>query len=194
MNLVVVVAHPDPHSLNAAIARTAVDAAKAAGWSVRVHDLYADGFDPRMPKEELGTTTFADELTARYAREVLDADAFVVVHPVWFFHVPAVAKGWVDRVLREGVVYRVGSGGDTQGLLRARAALVITTANAPESLETDLLNDPIGTFWRRIVFGFGGVADVRRMRVAPVRASTLAERAGWLEDVRRAVTGLCVSP
>lgn len=194
MNLVVVVAHPDPHSLNAAIARTAVDAAEAAGWAVCVHDLYADGFDPRMPTEELGTTTFADELTARYAREVLDADAFVVVHPVWFFHVPAAAKGWVDRVLREGVVYRVGSGGQTQGLLRARAALVVTTANAPEALEADLLNDPIATFWRRIVFGFGGVADVRRMRLAPVRGSTRAERAEWLDDVRRAVTAMCVNP
>lgn len=193
MKMTLVVAHPDPGSLNAAVARAAYEAALAAGADVRVHDLYADGFDPRMPAAEVGTTHFADELTARYAQQVLDADAFVIVHPVWFFHVPAVMKGWVDRVMREGVVYRVGSGDRTEGLLRARSALVITTANAPEALEVGVLGDPLGTFWDRIVFGFGGVSDVRRMRFASVKESDPEVRAGWLEEVGRAVEALVAS-
>lgn len=193
MKVTLVVAHPDPGSFNAAVARAAYEAALAAGASVRVHDLYADGFDPRMPAAEVGTTHFADALTARYAREVLDADAFVIVHPVWFFHVPAVMKGWVDRVMREGVVYRVSSGDRTEGMLRARAALVITTANAPEALEVGVLGDPLGTFWDRIVFGFGGVSDVRRVRFASVKESDPEARAGWLREVGRAVEAMVTS-
>lgn len=190
MKLTLVVAHPDPGSFNTAIARAVREAAVAAGADVRVHDLYADGFDPRMPAVEVGTTRFADELTARYAQEVLDADTFVIVHPVWFFHAPAAMKGWVDRVMREGVVYHVGAGDRTEGLLRAQAALVITTANAPEALEVGVLGDPLGTFWDRIVFGFGGVSDVRRVRFAAVKESTPEVRAAWLEEVGRAVRTL----
>lgn len=190
MRLTVVVAHPDPGSFNAGIARAVCEAAEGAGATVRLHDLYADGFDPRMPVAEVGTTAFADDLARRYAEEVLDADAIVVVHPVWFFHVPATLKGWVDRVMRDGVVYRVGSGGETQGLLRARAALVVTTANAPQALERDVLGDPLTTFWERIVFGFGGVSDVRSMRFAPVRDSTPEVRTAWLQEVREAVSAL----
>jgi len=187
--LVLVVAHPDAGSFGHALAAATEAAATAAGATVRRHDLYADGFDPRMPASEVGTTTFADALTARYAAEVLAADALVVVHPVWFFQVPAALKGWVDRVLREGVVYRLGGGGAVEGLLAARAALVLNTANSPLEVEEGL-GDPLDVFWRRVVFGYGGVRDVRRLRFAKVADSTPAARAAWLEEARGAVTAL----
>ena len=160
------------------------------GFSVALHDLYADGFDPRMPLTEVGTTFMADELVARYAAEVLAADVIVVVHPVWFFHVPAILKGWVDRVLREGVVYELRGGGESVGLLRARGALVLNTANAPESVEAGVLGDPLDVFWRRVVFAPAGVRDVRRLRYAKVAGSGAAQRAEWLDEARLAVSAL----
>lgn len=187
--LVLVVAHPDSGSFNHALADAASSAAVEAGAEVRLHDLYADGFDPRMPASEVGTTLFADALTARYAADVLAADAFVVVHPVWFFQLPAIVKGWVDRVLREGVVYRVGGGGETESLLRARAALVLNTANSPAGVEAGL-GDPVERFWREVVFGFGGVEDVRRARFAKVEGSTVTQRRQWLEETRAATSEL----
>lgn len=187
--LVLVVAHPDPGSFNYAIAEAAASAAVEAGAEVRRHDLYADGFDPRMPASEVGTTLFADALTARYASDVLAADAFVVVHPVWFFQLPAIVKGWVDRVLREGVVYRLGAGGETESLLRARAGLVLNTANSPAGVEA-ALGDPVEWFWRDVVFGFGGVGDVRRVRFAKVDGSTAAQRDDWLAEARASTIDL----
>jgi putative NADPH-quinone reductase len=187
--VVVVAAHPDSASFTLALAREAGRAAAALGASVTVHDLHADGFDPRMAAAEVGTTQFADELTARYAQEVLTADALVLVHPVWFFHVPAMLKGWVDRVLRDGVVYELGSGGKSAGLWRVKAALVINTANSPEQVE-GALGEPLERFWRDVVLGPAGVQVVTRVRCAKVLGSSDEQRAAWLVEARVAAEDL----
>jgi len=190
---VVVVAHPDPGSLTRALAQAAVNAAGSLGVHARLQDLYADGFDPRMPAAEVGTTEFADELTARYAAEVLAADVLVFVHPVWFFHLPAMLKGWVDRVLRDGVAYEVVQGGATRGLLRARAALVVNTANSGPAAEA-YLGDPLERFWRDVVLGPAGVSEVQRVRCAPVHGSEGGQRDAWLEEVGAAVSAMLQAP
>ncbi len=189
MDALVVVAHPATDSFGHALAQAVVDGAKGAGASVKLQDLYADGFDPRMPAAEVGTTTFADDLTARYAAELLTADVVVVVHPVWFFHVPAILKGWVDRVVREDVAYRLGSGGESEGLLQATRALVVNTANSPAAVE-EAMGDPLEVFWGRAVFGSGGVKDVQRLRFAKVAGSSAAQREGWLAEASAAAQAL----
>lgn len=73
------------------------------------------------------------------------------------------------------------------GLLKARAALVITTANTPQEKEVELFGDPLDTLWRKVVFGLCGVPVVERLVFTPVITSTLDQRQGWLEDVRTAV-------
>jgi putative NADPH-quinone reductase len=187
--VVVVAAHPEPASFTLALAREVARTAAAAGVQVVFQDLYSDGFDPRMPATEVGTTEFADGLTRRYASEVLAADALVLVHPVWFFQVPAILKGWVDRVLREGVVYELGAGGASVGLLKARFALVVNTANSREPVEA-ALGDPLERFWREVVLGPAGVTDVARVRCAKVQGSSAEEREAWLAEVGAATERL----
>src|SRR5690606_9931348 len=88
-----------------------------------------------------GPAWAADALAERYAADLLGADAVVVVHPVWFFGPPAALKGWVERVVREGVAFDVGEGGAVTGRLTAGAALVVTTGNAGAATEA-ALGDP----------------------------------------------------
>lgn len=164
-----------------ALAREAASTAAGLAGDVVLHDLYGDGFDPRMLATEVGTTEFADGLTRRYATEVLAATALVFVHPVWFFQVPAILKGWVDRVMRDGVVYELGPGGATRGLLKARSALVINTANSPEQVE-GALGEPLERFWRDVVLGPGGVENVARLRFAKVQGSSPEQRKLWLAE------------
>src|SRR5690606_24268592 len=106
----------------------------------------------------------------------------VVVHPVWFFGPPAALKGWVERVVREGVAFDVGPGGRVTGRLRARQALVVTTGNAGAATEA-ALGDPVTRFWRDVVFGPAGVLETRRLALAPVRGGSDDERRGWLASV-----------
>jgi putative NADPH-quinone reductase len=187
-----VLCHPAQGSLCAALARAVADGARGAGVAVTVHDLYRDGFDPRLAAAEVESTRFADDLAARYARDLLAADAVAVVHPVWFFGPPAALKGWVERVVREGVAYDVGEDGAVTGRLRARAALVVTTGNAGRATEASL-GDTVTRFWRDLVFGPAGVPETRRLAFAPVRGSAAEERAAWIEAARREAATLAAA-
>lgn len=182
--VLVVLCHPDEGSLGAALAAAALAGAREAGAVTVLHDLYRDGFDPRLAAAEVAGPTFADALAERYAADLLGADAVVVVHPVWFFGPPAALKGWVERVVREGVAFDVGEGGAVTGRLTAGAALVVTTGNAGAATEA-ALGDPVTRFWRDVVFGPAGVASTRRLAFAPVRGSSAEARAAWLAATRR---------
>ena len=186
-DVLVVLAHPDPASLNASLARAALAAAQEQGARTVVHDLYADGFDPRLQAGEIGTATFADELCAAYARDLQAADMLVLVHPVWFFHVPAVMKGWVDRVVREDVAFELDERGGVSGLLKAKAALVLTTGNSSPEVERAAFADPVTRFWRDVVLGPAGVNRVERLGFSPVRDSDQQRREGWLASAAAAV-------
>ncbi len=181
VDVVVVSANPRPGSLGAALASAVVGSARGENARVARHDLYADGFDPRLSAREVNSPVFSDRLSERYAAELLAADAVIVVHPVWFFGPPAVLKGWVERVVREGVAFRVGSGGRVEGLLRAGEALVLTTGNAGSATE-ERLGDPVTRFWRDVVFGPAGVPVTRRVAFAPVHGSSDAQRDAWLRE------------
>lgn len=187
LKLLVVVAHPSPDSLNAALAAVAVKTAAELAAEVAVHDLYADGFDPRLRAEELTAPVFGDELSARYAADLLAADALVVVHPLWFFQAPAILKGWVDRVIREDVAFALGSDGAVSGLLTLRRALIVTTGNTSRATELGPLGDPVTRFWRDVVLRPAGVEEVERLAFTPVRDSSSATRDEWLATVRVAV-------
>ena len=63
------------------------------------------------------------------------ADGLIVVHPNWWSQPPAILKGWMDRVLRQGVAYEFGEGGAVIGLLEGKTALVLTTSNTPREPE-----------------------------------------------------------
>lgn len=181
----VILAHPKAGSLNHALAGAAVRGLERAGYEVAFHDLYAEDFDPRLKAQEVGSSDLADTLAATHARQLLEAWKIVVVHPVWFFHVPAMAKGWVDRVMREGVAFELTPDG-VQGRLRARGALVVTTANATRGVRHEVPHDPVTAFWRECVFTPAGVPVTERLSLGPVRGSSAETRRAWLERVERA--------
>lgn len=187
MRASIILAHPKPASLTHALAAAVSRGLATSGFDVEFHDLYGEGFAPAMHAEEVGTSTFADDLAAKLAREIVEASRIVVVHPSWFFNVPAMAKGWVDRIVREGVAFEM-QGDRIVGLLRAQSALVITTGNASRRYEMQVLGDPLSTFWRQCVFAPAGVTVVQHIALGPVRGSSLAARRGWLGCVQRTVS------
>ncbi|MGW6914743.1 NAD(P)H oxidoreductase [Kitasatospora sp. NPDC054939] len=104
-----VVAHPRGDSLTAATARHARERLLAVGHTVDLLDLYAEGFDPRLgPEDEPDWTDrekeYSPEVRAHMAR-IDAADGILVVFPVWWFGLPAVLKGWIDRVWNYGFAY-----------------------------------------------------------------------------------------
>ena len=125
MNVSVLLGHPYEQSFNAAIAVAVVRTLEENGHTVRFHDLYGEGFDPVISGKELISDMTGDELLAAHQREIREADGIIVIHPNWWGQPPAIMKGWVDRVLREGGAYGFpegdNGGGLPIGLLKAKA-------------------------------------------------------------------------
>lgn len=152
MNIFIVYAHPEPNSLNGALKDLAVRHLTAQGHQVRISDLYAmgwkavadgDDFLSHPPGERLfyaraSKVAFAGGSQspdiAAEQEKLLWADAVLFQFPMWWFSMPAILKGWIDRVFAYGFAYGVGvhegeRWGDRYGegtLMGRRAILSVT--------------------------------------------------------------------
>jgi len=191
MRILILLAHPDPTSLNHAIARRAEAAALAGGHTVILHDLYAEGFDPVLPGPEIPRNANLPADIARHCEEAAEAEGIIVVHPNWWGMPPAVLTGWVDRVLRPGTAYEFvgedGGEGVPRGLLKAHTALVFNTSNTEADREETVFGDPLERIWKDCVFGLCGVAETHRRMFRIVVTSTPEEREQWLDAVEAVV-------
>lgn len=191
MNILMLLAHPDPASFNHAIADTACARIEENGHRLIFHDLYRERFDPVLPAGEIPADAELPSRIDAHCRELMDADGIVVIHPNWWGQPPAVLKGWVDRVVRPEVAYRFieGDGGEgiPVGLLKAGSALIFNTANTPAQRERTTFKDPLELLWKNCIFNLCGVTEFFRKTFAVVVTSTAAQRALWLAEVVGAI-------
>lgn len=186
MKALIVLGHQKPEgSFCLALAQTAAKTLAAAGYEVVLKDLYAEHFDPILTQEELSTKP--ENVTGQVLADILqvmDADFYVIVHPNWWGMPPAILKGWIDRVLRQGFCYAFTADGPVRKL-EGRKAVVFTTANTPPEIEINVNGDPLENLWKNIVFKTVGVDDCTRMNFASVIMSTPEQRADWLENAKK---------
>lgn len=191
MNISVILAHPDNQSFNHAIATTAVTQLQKNGHSATFHDLYAEQFDPLLQSQEIPAEAPLPPDIEKYCAEINSADGIIIVHPNWWGQPPAILKGWVDRVMRPGVVYNFLDGdqgeGIPVGLLKARAAIVFNTANTPLKREHEVFEDPLQLLWKNCIFDLCGVPVFHREMFTVVVTSTYEERQAWLAKVEQIV-------
>ena len=191
MNSFVVLAHPEPRSFNGAMFRTAVATLREAGGTVETSDLHAMHFNPvsgrhnfttvkdpeyfKQQIEELHATEahgFAPEVEGEI-RKIESCDLMIWQFPLWWFALPGMLKGWVDRVLAMGRTYggkRIYEGGVFRG---KRALLSLTTGGPPAAYVKGGFNGDIDAILRPVQRGilqFVGF-DVLRPQIVygPVR-------------------------
>jgi putative NADPH-quinone reductase len=136
MRLLIVFCHPVPESFAAAVCDRVAESAIAGGHEVRIKDLYAEGFDPVMSREErLGYHEAGDnELPVAAELEAVRwAQGLIFVHPTWWYSQPAMLKGWLDRVLVPHVAFTMPTETDPirPGLPHISLVAQITTLGAP---------------------------------------------------------------
>lgn len=138
MQVLVIGCHPLGDSFSAALRRGAVEALEAAGHVVELRDLYAAGFSPVLTARErrdyydtgADRSAVADEIAA-----LRRADALVLVYPTWWFGMPALLKGWFDRVWLPGVAFALGGARVLEPrLTNIRRIAVVTTYGSPRWL------------------------------------------------------------
>lgn len=187
MKVLVVIGHQSPGSFCHAIAQTAIDALRAGAHEVIYHDLYQERFDPILPPPEVPKDGKLDPVIQKHCDEVRATDGFLIVHPNWWGQPPAILKGWLDRVIRQGVAYEFGPGGAVIGHFQGKKAVVFTTSNTPRDIEVSVFHDPLENLWKTVVFGFCGVEDPYRRNFESIIMSTPEQRRQWLEEVRETV-------
>ncbi|NNH29045.1 NAD(P)H-dependent oxidoreductase, partial [Rhizobium sp. SEMIA 4085] len=120
MKVLLVFAHPEPRSLNGALRDVAMKALEAQGHEVRVSDLYAGGWKSEIDRADFPSletdTRFMPVAASKRAFEtgaltedvkteidkLLWADMLILQFPLWWFSMPAILKGWVERVYAYG--------------------------------------------------------------------------------------------
>ena len=191
MNLLVILAHPDPASFNHAIAHAVREALLKNGHTVVFHDLHAEKFDPIIDRSEIPRNARLDPIIQQHCDELAGADGLVIVHPNWWGQPPAILKGWIDRVFRPGVAYEFLDGdngeGVPRGLLKLRTALVFNTSNTPAEREQTVFGDPLERLWKDCIFGLCGDAVFHRKMFCVIATSTAEQRAEWLREVRESI-------
>jgi NAD(P)H dehydrogenase (quinone) len=174
MNVLIVHAHPEPQSFTASMLKTAVAELTAAGHQVEVSDLYAMDFNPVAAADDFGSRKNpeylvyaleqrfnyeAGTLAADIAGEVEKlkrADLVIFNFPVYWFSVPAMMKGWIDRVLISGLCYGGLRFYDQGGLKGKKAALSFTLGGRPH------------------MFGEGAIHGELELMLRPLLRGTLA--------------------
>jgi NAD(P)H dehydrogenase (quinone) len=148
MKCLVVIAHPLKTSLCVSLAKTASETLVECGHTVEICDLYGAGFSPALTPTER-----ASYYSATFDRNQLEADIeslqsaeiLVLVFPTWWFGLPAILKGWFDRVWAPGVAYDHASdlGAIKPRLEKLRRTLAITSLGAPWWVDYFVLRRPV---------------------------------------------------
>ena len=212
MNVFIVHAHPEPQSFNGAMTRAAVQSLTSAGHSVVVSDLYAMKFDPvsdrrnflevadrdyyKQQAEEKHahlTNSFAPDIQ-REMDKLFACDALIFQFPLWWFSVPAILKGWVDRVFAAHRVYGGGKWYSHGTFVGKRAMCSVTLGGsldiyAPDGLNGDL-HEQVLFHINHGMFAFTGFTAVKPFVVPGPARMTHEERTRVLEHYAQTVLAL----
>ncbi len=164
MNVLIVYAHPEPKSFNGAMKDLAAATLTQAGHAVELSDLYAMDFKAHASAEDFcgeraeagflsipaeqtkafETATFSPDIAAEQEK-LRCADLLILQFPLWWFGMPAILKGWADRVFARGFAYMPGRKYDS-GMFAGKIAMIAATTGtsadtyAPDGIDGDILS------------------------------------------------------
>ncbi len=194
MRVLVIYAHPVETSFNAAVHARAVAALREAGHTVDDCDLYAEGFDPVLSRSE--RIDYHDTAVNRrpvqgHVDRLLAAEALVLVFPVWCFGLPAMLKGWFDRVLMPGVAFDISDPANVRpALTHLRRIAAVTTYGRPRWTALLMGDPPRKVITRYLRVLTGGRARITYHAHYHMNVSTDASRAAHLDRVAQVMARL----
>jgi NAD(P)H dehydrogenase (quinone) len=216
MNVLIVHAHHEPQSFCSALSRQAAVTLQELGHAVTVSDLHALHFDPvsdrrnfttiknpdylKQQMEEMYATEvggFAPEVEAEM-RKLEAADLLIFSFPLWWFGLPAILKGWVDRVYAMGRIYggsKLYEGGI--GGAKKRALVLTTTGGGAGAYGGFGFNPPISTVLAPIqhgIFWFNGFLPLEPFIAYSAARISAEEREAYLQKLGARLRGIETEP
>lgn len=211
MNIFIVYAHQEPQSFNGAMLESSLTAFRKENHTVTISDLYAMEFNPvatekdflerqnvsffKYSKEQAKASS-GSQLSSDICREqekLFACDLLIFQFPLWWYGLPAILKGWVDRVITKGTCYSDGKIYDRGIFKNKKALLVFTTGGTPNPTVANEDIEKIAYLLSHGIFYFLGFEVLKPFIVfSPARMSDnersekLIEYAQYLEGIHKA--------
>lgn len=182
MNTTVLIGHPYPKSYNYAILERVKEKTNAT-----VINLIEDNFNPAMLSNDLAGFSrgnFADPLVGKYQNILSQTDKLIIITPIWWYGLPAIYKGFLDKVMLKGFSYREESGRLVGTLNNIKETILITTAESPKWYIKYFAGNPIRTLRKR-VFKDMGLKSVKWVHLGNITKTSDKNRNKFLAYVER---------
>ena len=141
--ITIVYANPNPCSFNHSILESITTLLTDNGRDYNVIDLYADGFDPVLSKADLENAMHGkatDSLTERYQKMMRNTGSMIFIFPIWWGMMPAMIKGFIDKVFMKGIIYDTSPEGAILPMLNVEPCTIITTSQEDSETLSNFFN------------------------------------------------------
>ncbi|UZJ77467.1 NAD(P)H-dependent oxidoreductase [Fictibacillus sp. KU28468] len=186
MNHVILYCHPAKESFNMALLETYTEELKRSGHTVAVRNLYSSGFQPVLTQEEYEQSlAYMYSTDIKKEQELLTwCDCLTLIYPVWWGGMPALLKGYIDRVFSYGFAYEL-DGEEPIPQLKGKSAVSICTTGTPSEIyEKNGMHYAMNLARDHSIFEFCGMEVKRSIYFGNVIQSPQSERERMLQCVR----------
>lgn len=165
MKILVIYTHPNHESLNDAFLKKVLEGCSenAQVKELKVVDLYEEQFNPLLVfnKEKRRRDMHLDPDLEKYREQITWADKLVFIYPIWWGRPPAMLMGYIDQLFASDFAYRDKKGFMTEGMLKGKSAVCISTMKGPAKYPLFLLNNAHQILMKRALLGFVGIKKVK---------------------------------
>ena len=184
MNIVIVYAHPWEKSYNHAILQSVINGLMFNDHNIDVIDLYQDKFNPVFNKDEMAfyrKGEYIDEIIGKYQKKIITCDYLFFIFPIWWGSIPAILKGFFDKVFLPQWAYRVDSKLKVEGLLKnIKKTIIIVTMNSPNIYYKFILKNPIKQILIKDTLKLCGIKKIKLFQLGYIRNTGENKRKKWL--------------
>ncbi len=181
--ILIINGHPNKESFNYGIASAYAEAAISSGAAIRQINIGALDFNPNLQYGYQQRMPLEPDLVDAW-EAIQWADHLVWVHPVWWGGLPAITKGFIDRLFLPGLAFQYRENSPFwDKLLKGKTAHIITSLDQPGWYYRLIYGRPSVNQLRKSTLEFCGIKPVRVTYIGIVKTADNALRAGWLEKV-----------
>ncbi len=182
--VLIICGHPGKDSLGEALASAYADGAREAGAEVRQITLRTLNFDPNLHEGYRVIQPLEPELQASQ-EAIAWAQHLVFAYPLWWGGLPAILKGFFDRVFLPGFAFKYRENSQLwDRLLTGRSARLLVTMDTPPWYHRWINRAPGHRQMKQSILGFCGVSPVRITDIGPVKNAPQAKLKAWVEEAR----------
>lgn len=182
MKTTIVYAHPWDGSYNRAV----LDEVLKNVSEYYLIDLYKDGFDPVMSREDLALYQkgeSSDGHVKKYNRILDDTDEIIFIFPIWWYDMPAILRGFFDKVMLVNSAYLTDESG-LKGIRNIQKTLVLTTSSAATEELIHKFGDPVNGTMLSATFEMVGFHNARWVNLGNIESSTEGQRKAHLAQIK----------